>query len=89
MNEELLKSTTIWLVWYEDRFYVGDERDPAYVVAFFRTKEEAHEYVISHREYIDSSARVFAGLLLEEWTAADALKFNVIKKEDLQKILRG
>ncbi len=88
MNQELLKTISVWIVWYEDRFHVGDERPPAYMVAFFASKEEAEQYIDRNGERLDSSAGVFAGMTVEEWTAFDVLRLNVIPKTDLQKVLR-
>lgn len=88
MNYELLQSILIYVVWYEDRFGFGDDRDPAYIVTFFPTQEEANAYIDAHEGPIDIEKGKFDGLFIQEWTAFDALKAKLITEEDLQKVLR-
>jgi len=88
-NEELLQKTTIWVVWYEDRFGFGEDRDAAYVVTFFLTKEEADQYIHLHEGFIDIEAGKFDGLFTQEWLALDAIKATIVSIEDVQKLLPG
>jgi|GEM_PF-4548065 len=88
MNEDLLKTIPIYIVWYEDRFGFGEDRDEAYIVTFFPSQEEADEYINTHEGPIDTAAGKFDGLFTQQWTAAEALKAGLISKEDLQKVLR-
>jgi len=89
MTMDLLPSITIWVVWYEDRFGFGEDRDSAYMVTFFLTKEEADQYIHSHEGFIDIQAGKFDGLYAQEWKALDAIKATIVSKEDVQKLLGG
>ena len=89
MSDELLLATTLWMVWYEDRSEFEDDRDSAYIVTFFLSKQEAEEYIDSHEGFIDVEAGKFDGLFTQEWTALDAIKAKLVSKEEVQKLLKN
>ena len=89
MNDELLQATTLWMVWYQDRGEFGDDRDPACIVTFFLSNQEADQYIDSHEGFIDIEAGKFDGLFTQEWTALDAIKAKLVSKEAVQKLLES
>lgn len=86
-DKDKLETSSIWTVWYEDRFGYGPDRYPASLVALLLTKTEAEHYINTHEGPIDIQSGKFDGLFTKEWKAADLINSNLAKIEDIQNLL--
>ena len=85
-NEIPLNEISIWTVWYEDRFAIGSDRDPASIVAMFLIKMEAESYIDTHEGVIDIQSGKFDGLFLKEWKASELIKSKIATDNDILRL---
>lgn len=81
-----INNKTLWVVWYEDRFGWGPDRDPASMTAYFKSLEEANDYINKHEGPIDIESGKFDGLFTQEWKAGDAVKVGLMTKEAVEEL---
>ena len=72
---EKAKLMKVWVVWYEDRFAWGPDREPASPVTAFLTEGEAEEYASPH----DIEAGKFDGEFIQEWNLLRAVERGVVE----------
>ena len=75
---KLAQGLSVWIVWYEDRFGFGSDRDPASPVAAFLTEKEANEFVMSDLGPHDISAGKFDGEFVQELNLMRAVKLGIL-----------
>lgn len=80
-------TTRVWIVWYEDRFGWGSNREPAAAVAAFLDPEDAQRYVADHGGEHDVAAGKFDGLFVQEWTLLDAVERGLVTPDRAGEIL--
>ncbi len=78
---------TVWLVWYEDKFGWGDDRDPAIPLDAFLTEEEADKYIIAHGGPSDSEAGKFDGREAVKSNLWEIMYMNLLPVERIRELL--
>jgi len=78
----------VWLVWYEDRFGWGDDRDPAVPLDAFLSEEEANEYVMAHGGFIDTGAGKFDGREVDKSNLWEIAYMNLLPVERIKELLK-
>lgn len=87
-EKEQAYSLTVWLVWYEDRFGWGDDRDPAVPLDAFLTEEEANNYAIAQGGFIDTEGGKFDGQFVNISNLFELLYLNLIPLERAKDLIR-
>jgi hypothetical protein len=78
---------TVWIVWYEDRFGWGPDRDPASALSAFATENEAKEEVDAKGGPPDTQSGQFDGYFHTRSDLLAALQLGVISLERARELL--
>ena len=78
---------TVWLVWYEDKFGWGDDRDPAFPLDAFLTEEEAEKYVMAHGGPSDTAAGKFDGREAEKSNLWEIVYMALLPAERIKELI--
>ncbi len=86
-EKEQARQLTVWLVWYEDRFGWGSDRDPAIPLDAFLTEEVANEYVIAHGGFIDIEKGKFDGRFTDKSNLYKLVYLNLLPFERIKELI--
>jgi len=87
-EKKLTKQVTVWAVWYEDKFGWGEDRDPAFVLDAFLTREEADAYALAKGGPIDINAGKFDGQEVEGMKLFELVYLNELPVERVRELLK-
>ena len=87
LEKKQARQLTVWLVWYEDRFGWGEDRDPAFVLDAFLTEEEANAYAILKGGFIDIESGKFDGQFVDKSLLSEAAYLEVIPLERIRELI--
>lgn len=77
----LAKEMNVWVVWYEDRFGWGSDRDPASPMETFLSEIEAQVYKEANGGDFDIPNGKFDGCFIQEWNLLKATERKVTSLE--------
>ena len=86
-EKEQAYQLTVWMVWYEDKFGWGDDRDPAIPLDAFLTEEEANKYAIANGGFIDTGAGKFDGREVEKSNLWEIMYMKLLPAERIKELL--
>lgn len=72
------ENVPVWIVWYEDRFGWGADRDPPSVVAVHATEADAQAHVQRSGGPPDIESGRYDGCFSQRWKLADALDRRLV-----------